>query len=58
MFISTFKHWLEKVDPYAIQRIVLYKCLFIATVQAYVYWLFLPNSFMMYFSPFFDALSL
>lgn len=50
MFMSQFKQWLEAHDPYGLQRIVLYKALFIATVGTYVYWLFLPASFQSFFS--------
>lgn len=53
MSISKFKQWLDEVDPYALQRITLYKCLFVATVEVYVYWLFQPVSFLAFFSPFF-----
>lgn len=52
MSISKFKQWLDEVDPYALQRITLYKCLFIATVEVYVYWLFQPVSFIAFFIPF------
>lgn len=52
MSISKFKQWLDEVDPYALQRITLYKCLFVATVEVYVYWLFRPVSFLTFFSPF------
>jgi hypothetical protein len=53
MFMSKFKQWLDEVDPYALQRITLYKCLFVATVEVYVYWIFQPTSFMAFFLPFF-----
>lgn len=53
MFISKFNRWLDGIDPYALQRIMLYKCLLIATVGVYVYWLFQPQSFLAFFSPFF-----
>ncbi|MCW8419254.1 hypothetical protein OQJ18_01255 [Fluoribacter dumoffii] len=53
MSISKFKQWLDEVDPYSLQRITLYKCLFVATVEVYVYWLFQPVSFLAFFSPFF-----
>ncbi|QMT60889.1 hypothetical protein [Legionella sp. PC997] len=53
MSISKFKQWLDEVDPYALQRITLYKCLFVATVEVYVYWLFQPVSFLAFISPFF-----
>lgn len=53
MFMPKFKQWLDEVDPYAIQRIALYKSLFIATVVVYVYWFFLPVSFMAFILPFF-----
>ncbi len=53
MSISRFKFWLEQVDPYAIQRVVFYKALFIATVMVYVYWLFLPVNFLAFVCPFF-----
>ncbi len=53
MSISKFKQWLDEVDPYALQRITLYKCLLVATVEVYVYWLFQPASFLAFFSPFF-----
>ncbi|KTD09126.1 hypothetical protein Lgra_2361 [Legionella gratiana] len=52
MSISKFKQWLDEVDPYALQRITLYKCLFIATVEVYVYWIFQPVSFIGFFMPF------
>ena len=52
MSISKFNQWLDEVDPYALQRIILYKCLFIATVEVYVYWLFRPASFTAFFMPF------
>lgn len=52
MSISKFEQWLDKVDPYALQRITLYKSLVVATVQVYVYWLFQPVSFLAFFSPF------
>jgi hypothetical protein len=55
MSISKFKQWLDEVDPYALQRIALYKCLFVATIEVYVYWLFRPVSFLTFFSPFFLA---
>ncbi|WP_019216464.1 hypothetical protein [Legionella tunisiensis] len=53
MFISRFKHWLDEVDPYTIQRGALRKALFIATIMTYVYWLFLPVSYMSFILPFF-----
>lgn len=52
MSTSKFNQWLDEVDPYALQRITLYKCLFIATVEVYVYWLFRPVSFIGFFIPF------
>ncbi|CAM2926373.1 Uncharacterised protein [Legionella steigerwaltii] len=52
MSISKFKQWLDEVDPYALQRITLYKCLVVATVEVYVYWLFQPVSFLTFFAPF------
>ncbi|HHF0526126.1 TPA: hypothetical protein ACTUT5_003208 [Legionella anisa] len=52
MSISKFKQWLDEVDPYALQRITLYKCLFVATIEVYVYWLFRPVSFLTFFAPF------
>ncbi|KTD60603.1 hypothetical protein Lsai_0061 [Legionella sainthelensi] len=52
MSILKFKQWLDEVDPYALQRITLYKCLFVATVEVYVYWLFQPVSFIAFFMPF------
>ena len=53
MFISNFKHWLDKVDPYTIQRGAFRKGLFIATVMTYVYWIFLPVDYMSFILPFF-----
>ncbi len=53
MFMSKFKQWLDVVDPYAIQRIALYKALFLATILVYVYWLFLPVSLTTFIAPFF-----
>ncbi|HAT8586722.1 TPA: hypothetical protein JA995_10605 [Legionella pneumophila] len=52
MSMSKFIEWVEQVDPYAVQRIALYKSLFIATVMAYVYWIFRPTNFTAFFSPF------
>lgn len=53
MSMSKFKQWLDTVDPYGIQRITFYKSLFLATVLVYVYWLFLPVSFVTFVTPFF-----
>ncbi|RUR09719.1 hypothetical protein [Legionella sp. km772] len=53
MFISKFKHWLDEVDPYTIQRGALHKALFIATMATYVYWFFLPVDYMAFILPFF-----
>lgn len=53
MSMSKFKQWLDVVDPYAIQRIALYKALFLATIMVYVYWLFLPVSITTFIAPFF-----
>lgn len=53
MFISRFRHWLDEVDPYTIQRGALHKALFIATIMAYVYWLFLPDNYLSFIMPFF-----
>ncbi|VEG91815.1 hypothetical protein [Legionella spiritensis] len=44
-------NWLDKRDPYAIQRIVLGKALFTATVLTYVYWFFKPDNFMTFAAP-------
>ncbi|WBV68761.1 hypothetical protein PGH46_00455 [Legionella pneumophila] len=52
MSMSKFIEWIDEVDPYAVQRIALYKSLFIATVMAYVYWVFRPTNFTAFFSPF------
>ncbi len=43
---------MDQVDPYAVQRIALYKSLFIATLMVYDYWLFLPTNLIAFFSPF------
>jgi hypothetical protein len=51
--MSKFKQWFDAVDPYAIQRVALYKALFIATIVVYVYWLFLPVNLMAFIVPFF-----
>ena len=51
MFMSTFKNWLDSVDPYAIQQVALYKALFVATIMVYVYWFFLPSDFLGFISP-------
>lgn len=48
-----FKHWLNTVDPYAIQQMIFYKALFIATVMVYLYWFALPVNFIAYVVPFF-----
>lgn len=53
MSIYKFKRWVNEIDPYALQRITLYKCLLVATVEVYVYWIFQPASFLAFFSPFF-----
>ncbi len=53
MFMSRFKHWLDEVDPYTIQRGALHKGLFIATVMTYVYWFFLPVDYMSFIVPVF-----
>ncbi len=50
MFMSKFKQWLDEHDPYGLQRVVLHKALFLATIGTYVYWLFLPVSFQSFFS--------
>lgn len=52
MFISKFNQWIDEVDPYTIQRIALYKSLFIATIMTYVYWIFRPASYMAFIAPF------
>lgn len=52
MSMSKFIEWIDEVDPYAVQRIALYKSIFIATVMAYVYWVFRPTNFTAFFSPF------
>ncbi|HAT8180558.1 TPA: hypothetical protein JA361_14150 [Legionella pneumophila] len=52
MSMSKFIEWVDQVDPYAIQRIALYKSLLIATIMAYVYWVFRPTNFTAFFSPF------
>ena len=51
MYTSKLVNWLDEVDPYAIQRIVLGKTLFIATILVAVYWVFQPNNFMMFTAP-------
>ncbi|KTC87049.1 hypothetical protein [Legionella brunensis] len=51
MFISDLRHWLNRVDPYAIQRVVLQKSLFAATVLTFIYWFFKPESFLMFVAP-------
>jgi hypothetical protein len=53
MFISKFKQWLDEVDPYALQRITLYKGLCIATIGVYIYWIFQPANLLAFISPFF-----
>lgn len=51
MFISEMINPLDKADPYAIQRVVLGKALFTATILVFVYWVFRPSNFMMFVSP-------
>jgi hypothetical protein len=51
--MSRFKHWLDEVDPYTIQRGALYKGLFIATIMTYVYWFLLPVDYMSFIVPIF-----
>ncbi len=46
------KAWLEGVDPYAIHRIAFHKALFISTVMVYVYWIFHPQNFVSFVTPF------
>jgi hypothetical protein len=53
MFISKFKQWLDEVDPYALQRITLYKAFLIATIEVYIYWIFQPAYLMAFIAPFF-----
>ncbi|PJD96834.1 MAG: hypothetical protein CK423_00135 [Legionella sp.] len=52
MSMLQFKSWVEKVDPYTILRITLYKALFIATAIVYVYWFFHPQNIISYVTPF------
>lgn len=52
MFISKFKQWMDKNDPYGVQRIAVPKAFFIATVGVYVYWLFQPSNFQCFMIPF------
>lgn len=51
MFISNLINRLDKADPYAIQRVVLGKALFTATLLVFVYWIFRPSNFTMFISP-------
>ncbi|WED44086.1 hypothetical protein [Legionella cardiaca] len=51
MFISPLRNWLNRVDPYAIQRVVLQKALFMATVLTFIYWFFRPENFLMFVAP-------
>ena len=53
MFISRFNAWLNEVDPYSLQRLILYKALFLATIEVYIYWLFHPHSIRAFIAPFF-----
>jgi len=45
MFTSAQVNWLDKVDPYHIQRQALQKALFVATVMVFIYWIYLPVNF-------------
>lgn len=51
MFISKLINRLDKTDPYAIQRVVLGKALFTATLLVFVYWIFRPSNFALFVSP-------
>ena len=53
MFISAYKQWCEVNDPYGLQRMVLPKAFFVATISTYVYWLFLPIPIQSFFAVFF-----
>lgn len=45
------KNWLEKVDPYYTQRLILHKALYIATLLAVVNWFATPDVFTAYALP-------
>lgn len=51
MFMSKLNDWLNLVDPYAIQRVVLYKALVIATIMVLAYWFFRPVNYTAYVLP-------
>ncbi|AHE66255.1 hypothetical protein Loa_00686 [Legionella oakridgensis ATCC 33761 = DSM 21215] len=55
MFISKLSEWWDEVDPYALQRLAMYKACFVATILVYIYWVFKPANFMAFFAPFIVA---
>ena len=50
-FVAHMQLRLDSVDPYALHRIMLYKALFVATIEVYIYWIFRPANFISFFSP-------
>ncbi len=51
MFISKLNSWLEKVDPYYTQRIILRKGLYLAVWYTFVNWVAKPDMFSAYATP-------
>lgn len=55
MFMSSRVNWINTLDPYYVQRVVLHKAIFIAVLLVYAYWLFRPEDFSAYISSIFAA---
>ena len=51
MFISKLNSWLEEVDPYYTQRILLRKGLYLATWLTFINWIARPDAFTAYAMP-------
>ncbi len=51
--MSKLSHWLDTVDPYAVQRTILRKALVVSTIMVLVYWLFKPANYIAFILPVF-----